>query len=219
MSAINKIAYALNRRDEVPNQELARELAKTKDQAGIREIAANLWNKNKNIRSDCLKVLYEIGYIKPDLIADYVADFLKLLQDKENRMIWGAMIALATIADRRPQEIWAHVDEVMGAVEEGSLITVVWGMKALAKVAAGDKRYRKKIFPFLLAQLQACIPRDVPTHAESILCVVDKRNQKEFLSVLEARKPEMTPAQLTRLKQVLKKLSLPAAGRDAGDVI
>ena len=209
MSALDKIAYSLNRRDEVPNQELARELARTKDKAGIREIAANLWSKNKNIRSDCLKVLYEIGYLNPDLIADYVDDFLKLLQDKENRMIWGAMIALATIADRCPKEIWAHVDEVMGAVEHGSLITVVWGVKALAKVAATDKKYHKKIFPFLLAQLETCLPRDVPMHAESILPAVDKRNQKEFLSVLEARKAELAPAQLTRLKKVMKKLSAP----------
>jgi len=52
MSVLDKIAYFQNRRDEVPNQELARELARTKNKAGVREIAANLWNKNKSIRSD-----------------------------------------------------------------------------------------------------------------------------------------------------------------------
>jgi hypothetical protein len=208
MSTLDQIAYFLNRRDEVPNQELARELAETRNIAGIREIAAHLWNKNKNIRSDCLKVLYEIGYINPDLIADYVGEFLKLLQDKENRMIWGAMIGLATIADQRAKEIWAHVDDVMAAVEHGSLITVVWGVKTLAGVAATDKRYRKKVFPFLMSQIQTCLPRDVPMHAESILRAVDKSNQKEFLSALEARKSELTPAQLTRLKKVMKKLPM-----------
>jgi hypothetical protein len=209
MSAIDQIAYALNRRDEVPNQELAGKLARTKDQAGIREIAANLWNKNKSIRSDCLKVLYEIGYIEPDLIADYAGDFLKLLHDKDNRMVWGAMIGLATVADRRAKEIWPHVDEVMAVVEQGSVITVVWGVKTLAGVAAADKKYRQKIFPFLLKQLETCIPRDVPTHAESILPAVDKNNQKELLSVLETRRAELTPAQLTRLKKVMKKLPAP----------
>jgi hypothetical protein len=207
MSALDKIAYSLNRRDEVPNQKLAKELAGTKDKAGIREIAANLWNKNKSIRSDCLKVLYEIGYIDPDLIADYADDFLKLLHDKDNRMIWGAMIGLATIADRRPKEIWARVDEVMLAVQHGSVITVVWGVKTLAGVAAADKKYSQKIFPFLLAQLRICIPRDVPLHAESILPAVDKRTQKEFLAVIEARKAELTSAQLARLKKVMKPLA------------
>jgi hypothetical protein len=62
-SCIDQIAYYQNRRDEVPNQELPRRLAASQDQIGIREIAQNLWNKNKNVRSDCLKVIYEIGYI------------------------------------------------------------------------------------------------------------------------------------------------------------
>ena len=76
MSVLNKIAFHLNRRDEVPNQELAQELAQTRNQADIREIAENLRNNEPNIQSDCLKVLYELGYLAPELIADYVEDFL-----------------------------------------------------------------------------------------------------------------------------------------------
>jgi hypothetical protein len=105
MSTLEKIAYFQNRRDEVLNQLLARELAEAKNKAGIQAIAENLGNKNKNIRSDCLKVLYEIGYLEPALIADYVDKFLLLLKGKDNRMVWGAMIRLAIIADRHPKEI------------------------------------------------------------------------------------------------------------------
>ncbi len=127
-SVLGKIAFYQNRRDEVPNQQLAKELAQTRDAAGIKEIASHLLDKNKNIQSDCLKVLYEIGYIAPDLIVDYVSDFLRLLNDKNNRLVWGAMIGLATIADRCADEIWSQVDDVMRAVEGGSVITTVWGI-------------------------------------------------------------------------------------------
>jgi len=82
MSVVNRLAHPQNRRDEVPNQELARDLAARKDKAGIREIAANLWNKDKDIQSDCIKVLYEVGSIEPKLIADYAEDFVKLLRSK-----------------------------------------------------------------------------------------------------------------------------------------
>jgi len=206
MSVLNKIAYFRNRRDEVPNQELARELAETKDRKGIQDIAGNLWNKNKNIRSDCLKVLYEIGYINPELIADYVGEFLKLLQDKNYRMVWGAMIGLATIADKRPKDIWQQIDDVIIVINKGSLITVVWGVKTLARVAATDEKYRQKLFPILMEHLKTCIPRDVPMHAESILCAIDKSNQEEFLAVLEARRVELKPYQLARLKKITKEL-------------
>jgi hypothetical protein len=205
MSILNKIAYYQNQRNEILNQMLAKELVQTSNREGIREIAENLWNKNKNISSDCLKVLYEIGYINPELIQDYVNDFLKLLHSKENRMVWGAMIGLATIADRRAGEIWAHLDDVLAVIEHGSVITVVAGVKMLAKVAAAGEKYQEKIFPFLLQHLETCIPRDVPTHAESMLCAVDKKNKEGFLSVLDMRRPELSPTQLTRLKKVFKK--------------
>src|SRR2546422_884291 len=99
MSALEKIASMQGRRDEVPNQELAKELAAKADRKGIKEIADNLWNKDKNIQADCIKVLYEIGYLKPELIGGYVSDFVKLLSSKNNRLVWGAMTALTTVAE------------------------------------------------------------------------------------------------------------------------
>jgi hypothetical protein len=80
---LDRIAFFQNRRDEIPNQQLAKELAETQNRAGIKEIEANLQSKNHNVQSDCLKVLYEIGYLKPDLIVDYVSDFLALAQEQE----------------------------------------------------------------------------------------------------------------------------------------
>jgi len=206
MSVLNRIAYFQNRRDEVPNQELARELAETKNKKGIQEIVENLHHKNQNVQSDCLKILYEIGYLAPELIADYVDDFLKLLKHKNNRMVWGAMIALATVADLKPREIWKSADDVIAVTAHGTLITLVWGIKTLAKVAAANKRYKDKLWPILVGHLKTCLPRDVPMHAESILGAVDARHKDEFLSVLESRRAEMTPSQLTRLRKITKQL-------------
>jgi hypothetical protein len=206
MSVLNRIAYFQNRRDEVPNQELARELAETKNKPGIQEIAENLGHKNQNVQSDCLKVLYEVGYLAPELIADDVDDFLKLLKSKNNRMVWGSMIALATIAELKPREIWMKADDVIAAIDRGTLITLVWGIKTLARVACTNKRYRDKLFPILIKYLKTCTPRDVPTHAESVLCAVDANHTEEFLSVLESRRAEMTPSQLARLRKITRQM-------------
>lgn len=94
MSVLSKLATSLDRRDEVPNQELAAEIVRAGDKAAVEELAANLGSKNKGIRHDCIKVLYEIGYQKPDMIAAYLMDFVPLLESKDNRMQWGAMTAL-----------------------------------------------------------------------------------------------------------------------------
>jgi len=206
LSVLDRIAFFQNRRDEVPNQLLAKELVEKENKVGIKEIAENLRNKNQNVQSDCLKVLYEIGYLKPVLIADYTQNFLALLKSKNNRMVWGAMIALATIADKKPKEIYARLVDVTDAMDKGTLITVVWGTKVLAKVASADKTYKQKIFPLLTSQLKKCLPRDVPMQAESILPAIDADNKQEFLSIIDERKPEMTASQLSRLKKVTKNL-------------
>ena len=132
MSVLMKIAFYQGIRDEIPNQELARELASTRDMDGIKEIAEHLWDKNTNVSSDCMKVLYETGYIAPDLIAPYAADFLKLLTSKQNRLVWGAMIALSTIAPLAAAELFEKRELICKTISQGSVITQDGGIKTLA---------------------------------------------------------------------------------------
>jgi hypothetical protein len=206
MSALQRIAYFQHRRDEVPNQELAHELAEAKDKKGIREIAENLWNDNDQVQSDCLKVLYEIGYLDPALVADYVTDFLKLLKSRNNRLVWGAMIALSTVAELKAAEIYPYVEDIQQVMDTGSVITKDNGVKTLALVASKNAAYSKKIFPYLLKHLEACRPKDVPQHAEKTAVAVNARNQTEFMAVLEKRMADMTTAQAVRVKKVIKEV-------------
>jgi hypothetical protein len=204
MSVLNKIAFYQNRRDEVPNQELAQALAQSRNQADIREIAENLWNKDPSIQSDCLKVLYELGYLAPELIAEYADDFLKLLKHHNNRMVWGGMIALSTVADLKAAEIFPHVDEIVQVMKKGSVITMDNGIKALALVASQKEEYRKAIFPILLEHLRTCRPKEVPQHAEKSLPAITAGNKSDFIQVLEKRLEDMTASQTTRLKKIIK---------------
>jgi hypothetical protein len=203
MSALDRIAHFQNRRDEVPNQELARDLATQQDREGIREIAENLWNRDKNIQADCLKVLYEIGYIDPSLIAGYAEDFLKLLKSRNNRLVWGGMIALSTVAELRADFINDSLDQILKAMDAGSVITVDNAVKTLALAASNDA-YRPSIFQHLLEHLRTCRPKDVPQHAEKSLPAVDAGNKDEFIAVLDKRMEDLSGAQKSRVKKVIK---------------
>ena len=203
MSALNRIAHLQNRRDEVPNQELARDLARQKNREGIREIAENLWNNDKNIQADCIKVLYEVGYIDPSLIAGYAEDFLKLLRSRNNRLVWGGMIALSTVAELRADLIHTHLDQILKAMNSGSVITVDNAVKALALAASKDA-YREAIFPHLLEHLRTCRPKEVAQHSEKSLPAVNANNKEDFIAVLENRLKDFSASQITRLKKVIK---------------
>lgn len=205
MSVINKIAFHQGIRDETPNQELARELAETRNVVGIKEIAGHLFDKNTNVSSDCLKVLYETGYIAPELITPYTGDFLKLLISKQNRMVWGAMIALSTIAPLVPAEIFEKRDLICKTISQGSVITQDGGIKTLASVASVDPAYLQELSPFLLNFLRTCRISDVPRHAEFIENCVTELNRQDFVTLLQERLPYMTPSQTARIKKILKR--------------
>jgi hypothetical protein len=204
MSVLNKIAFFQSRRDEIPNQELARNLAQTRNAADIREIAANLWNKEPNIQSDCLKVLYELGYLAPELIVEYVDDFIRLLKHRNNRMVWGGMIALTTIAGLQADKIFPHVDEIIKTMEAGSVITMDNGIRTLALVASQKDEYRQAIFPYLLEHLESCRTKEVPQHAEKSLPAVTSGNKSDFIGVLEKRLEDSSTSQAVRLKKIIK---------------
>ena len=202
-SVLDRIAFYQNRRDQVPNQELARQLAGADNRQGIREIADNLSNRNPRVRSDCLKVLYEVGYIEPVLIAEHVEGFLALLHDRNNRLVWGAMIALSTIADLKSAAIGRHAEEIMTIMDSGSVITVDNGVTTLAGVASKEPRLRKKLVAYLFEHLRTCRPKDVPQHAEKTLLAVDRQARAEFITVLNGRLPELSPSQAKRVNAVI----------------
>jgi hypothetical protein len=203
---LNKISYFQNRRDQVPNKELAKKLAQTENRAGIAELVTNLQHKNKRVQSDCLAVLYHVGYVKPHLIADYVEDFLALLKSKNNRLVWGGMIALSTIAELKPKEICANLDTVKQAIDKGTLITAVWGVKTMARIASSNKSCKPDVIPILLSQLKICKPRDVAMHFENSLPAIDDDNKAMFMKIADDRKQELTSSQLARLKKAMKNL-------------
>jgi hypothetical protein len=208
MNWISKIAWYRNIRSEIPNQELARELAEAENADGIKEISEYLNDKNSSISSDCIKVLYEIGYLKPKLIQDYVNTFLNLLESKNNRMVWGGMIALATIAQLRSEEIYKQIDLVLLTIKKGTLITEVWGIKTLVDVSMNCDLYKERLLPVLFEFLEKCRPIDFATRVETLLPVIVTPEENEiFNRIIEIKSEELSEAQRKKLQTIMKRYS------------
>lgn len=204
MSVLERLASVMHRRDDLPNIALAKDLAERRDEPGIQEVAKNLSNAALSIRSDCIKVLYEIGYLKPDLISPYTGEFLKLLRTKENRLVWGGMIALSCVAHLQAAEVYAQLPLVLKTIENGTVITIDSGIRVLAALAAANEEYNSQVFPFILAHLRTCRPKDVAPRAESASIAVTDTNRAQFREVLELRSQDMDAAQMRRIQKLLK---------------
>lgn len=203
---LTKLASQLNRKDERPNIELARELVESNNIEAIQEIVENLANPNKQIKTDCIKVAYEIGRVKPGLISDYAEIFIALLKSPNNRLVWGAMQVLSTIVQNSGIALMKHLHTIKLAVKTGSVITIDKGILTLAKLAVLNEQNHKRIFPFLIGHLKTCRTKEVPQHAESILMAITEESKEEFLNVLKEREPYMTKPQARRVQRIYRQL-------------
>ncbi|MDD5937157.1 MAG: hypothetical protein PUC65_16590 [Clostridiales bacterium] len=201
---LERVAFFTGTKDEKPNIDLACELSESKDTKGIQEIVDGLDHKDKRIANDCIKVLYKLGERSPELIAPYVDTFIRLLKSKNNRLVWGAMTALAIIADLKADIIYQNIKVVKDVMVNGSVIAVDQSVTVLAKVCKQNHQYEAELFPTLLDHLKKCRPKEVAQHAERMSVCVNQGNFKEFQAVLQARYEDIIHAQQVRVNRLLK---------------
>jgi len=203
---IEKLACKSGRNDETLNIELAILLCNKEDNIGIKEIVDGLNNKDKAIANDCIKVVYEIGERKPELIANYAKDFISLLHSKNNRLAWGSMTALSTIADLTPKVLLENIETIQSAYQNGSVITIDNSITVFAKLCNTNKGSSDKMLSILLYHFETCRAKEIPQHIERASICFTNENKDAFIKILENRKDELSLSQLTRVNKILKKL-------------
>lgn len=206
ISIINELASSLNRRDEIPNQELAAKIAASKDPQAVKELVDNLQAKSKDIQNDCIKVLYEIGAIEPKLIVEYAPEFLELLKHKNNRLQWGGMAALDSIALENPTFIYESIPAIFDAVAKGSVITMDGAVNILIKLC-GIPAFQENVFVFLIELMRKSPTNQLPMYAERAMPIVTTGNKALFVSVLSGRLHEIEKeSKRKRVEKVIQKI-------------
>jgi hypothetical protein len=206
LTVLDKLSSRLGRRDEVPNQELATQIVASKDGTAVKELVDNLSNKDKKVRSDCVKVLYEIGEKSPELIAPYHEDFGKLLGSSDSRLVWGGVTALDSIALVNPEGVYLLLPEIMKAADGGSVIARDHAVGVLTKLATLGA-YSESCVRLLLKVLRTCPDNQFPMYAEMSLKAVNKSNRASLTKVFNERmKGLKKESQKKRVKAALSKL-------------
>jgi len=208
VSVLGKLATALGRRDEVPNQELARRIVRERNTAAVQELVENLGHKDRGIQGDCIKTLYEIGAANPDLIAKYYKEFGQLLESKNKRLVWGAVMALDTIALKEPKGVHRLLAKILEAVDRsGSVIARDHAVGILARLGT-LKPYQRDCLALLIEQLLVCPDNQFPMYAEKCVPVIDAGNRERFRRVIEQRASQLErESARKRVAKVLRKLT------------
>ena len=206
MSVIDYLASSLGRRNQEPNKKLAHELCESRDEKAIAELVDNLDDGDKLIQSDCIAVLENIGYIDHKLISQYVDKFLQLLSSRNNRMIWGSMIVLSSIALDTADMIFTRLDIIMKTIEKGSVITVDNGIAVLSKVSSVKESYEKEIVPYLLKHLKTCRLKEVGQYSEKCMIAINSKNKEQFKEVLLKRLENLSSSRKARVMKVIRSI-------------
>lgn len=204
MSVLGKLASALGRNDEQPNVELAEALAAKPDAAAIAELAGALATGSTAVSNDAIKVLYELGALKPELVAPHTGAFLTLLGGKNNRNVWGALYAIETITALQPDPVLKQLPAILAAADKGSVIAKDKAVAILVKLAAAG--HGAKALPILLERLEGAAPNQFPMYAEQALPAIDAAHRAAFVRLLEARLGSIeASAKRTRVEKVLRR--------------
>ena len=121
--------------------------------SGFIKLSRLLYDKDKKIQQDSIKVLYEIGEQQAELITPHLSHFLTLLNSNNNRMVWGAMIALHKITLHDPTIIYPHLPQILETIDKGSVITKDNGVFILIALAM-HKNYTDTAQVLLLEQIK-----------------------------------------------------------------
>jgi hypothetical protein len=206
MSIADRLAGALDRRDEQPNVALAEEIATSGDRTAVGELVALVRSGTTRQRNDAMKVLYEIGARDPELIGGHCPVFLEALGSKTNRQVWGAMSVLDTVAEMRAEQIAAELPRIIEAADRGSVIAKDRCTSLLTKLARAG--LADKAVPILVERLKTAAPNQFPTYAEETASVVTPEAKPGLIETIRERLASMTQrAKRDRMEKLLRKLN------------
>jgi hypothetical protein len=203
---LDHLACALGRADEQPNIDLAIKISKTGNKSQVAELIKCLENKKTAIRSDAIKVLYEIGERKSALIIPYLDKFMEALRHKDNRMRWGAMSALSAISKANPEALGPHMVTIVDSMDEGSVITRDRGVYILCDLAK-VKKYHKDCMELLLEQIEHAPVNQMAMYAEKTAEVLSTPYKSRLIQTISRRKYVFAiPTKAKRLEKLLRSL-------------
>lgn len=207
MSVLDRLACALGRRDEEPNIALARVLAASGDAAGVAALAEALSTSPRPVRHDAIKALYELGALRPDLVRPHAGTFLALLDGSDNRLVWGALAALDTLAADHPDLIAAHLPEILAAAGRGSVIAKDKAVSMLATLASLPAP-GPGAWDALLAMVRDAAVNQAAMYAEAALRAAPANDPAALAEVVRMRRDAIAaPAKRARLDTVLRRLT------------
>jgi hypothetical protein len=191
--------------DTQSNRELVKQCLKTP--ALLHSIAEGLRTGAPKAKLDCAEILTEVAGLRPDLLGEFVADFVDASKSENKPVAKLGFTGLARVTVAQPAEVYAARDYLLEAAKknDGSSIPAA---TVLAALCGHNPNYRGKLIGSVIRLLGSVSDKDLPKWAAALGPAVEgSADAVKRLSVaLDPRRASLPPPVAQKLDKLLVKL-------------
>lgn len=204
---LGRLAVAMNRHDDMPNQDLAANIVFHLDHDAVSILVGCIERGDDVHAPDAARVLCEVGSRDAELLLPEVERLMSLCESGERAMLPFAMYALSPLAGHVAEQLWDMRDrfwQALGESADHSEMAQAGGVKLLSALCAAGPDYARTLAGGLVDLLGKCLPKDVALYAESVLPALGSAHSHRAKPVLDRRMKELTPAEVARLRRAVR---------------
>lgn len=204
---LGRLAVAMNRHDDMPNQELAANIVFHLDQDAV-GILVGVIERGDDVQApDAARVLCEVGTRDHELLLPVTERLVALCEQGATAMLPFAMYALSPVAHHVAEQLWDMRDvfwQVLTEQTDHADMAQAASVKLLSSLCAAGPDYARTLAGGLVDLLGKCLPKDVALYAESVLPALGAAHSHRAKPVLDRRMKELTPAEVARLRRAVR---------------
>jgi hypothetical protein len=204
---LDRLAVAMNRHDDMPNQELAADIVFNLDTEAV-ELLVNSIERGDDVHApDAARVVCEVGQRDEELLHPVEDRLVVLVQTGRDDMVPFAMYALSPVAPRVATQLWDMRDVMWNVLGDDNMhaeLARAAAVRLLSALCASGPDYARTLAGGLVDLLGKCLPKDVALYAESVLPALGAAHSHRAKPVLDRRMKELTPAEVARLRRAVR---------------
>jgi hypothetical protein len=191
--------------DKSSNQEMVKQCLKTP--ALLHTIAEGLRTGTPKAKQDCAEVLAEVAEQRPDLLGEFVTDFLDASKSENKAVAKLGFAGLVKVTLVRPAEVYAERDYLLEAAKKNDAQSL-GAASVLAALCGNNANYRGKLIGNVIRLLGAVAEKELPKWVAALAPAVEGSQDgvKRLTSALEPRLATLAPTNAQKIQKLLVKL-------------
>ncbi len=199
MGVLDELSSATG--DKGSNKELIKQCLV--NPAFLHTIAEGLRTGSQNVKVDCAEILITVCKTRPELLANFVTDFLDASRAKVKKIAKLGFSGLFYVTRANPNEVYAEREYLLHMAQEGGSLRLP-AVEVIAALCGNNPNYRGKLLGNLMRIFNTVTDKDLPQWVKAVAPAVEgsadafKRLERTLAGRLDTL-PEQVQKRLDKL--------------------